>query len=63
MCSRRESEDTHVAAINLSLRKLEAFTRAWLPRFFPLFHARIAAKQPFGLERTAQIGIDLQERT
>jgi hypothetical protein len=45
----------------LTFRELEAFTRPGLPGFLAFFHARIAAQQSIGLERGAQINIDLQE--
>src|ERR1700686_2321068 len=45
----------------LTFRELETLSCARLPRFFSLFHARIAPKQSIGLERAAQIVIDLQK--
>ncbi len=61
-----ETEETaHTAvatAASLTFRELETFPRAGLSGFFSLFHARIAAKQTFGLERSSQIGIDLKKR-
>ena len=44
-----------------TLRELEAFSGAWLPGFLSLFHARIATQQTLGLERAAQICIDLKQ--
>src|ERR1700724_833190 len=45
----------------LTFRELETLSRAGLPGFFSLFHARIAPKQSIGLERAAQIVIHLQK--
>jgi len=47
---------------SLTFRELETFAGAGLSGFFSLFHARIAAKQAFGLECSSQIGIDLKKR-
>src|SRR4051812_13991632 len=46
----------------LPLRELEAFPSAGLPRFFALFHPRIAAKQAFSLQRSTKIRVDQKER-
>src|ERR1043166_9054021 len=40
---------------------MESLPRAGLPRFLSLFHTRIATQQALGLERAAQICIDLKQ--
>src|SRR5215471_3258393 len=47
--------------MRLTLRELETLPRAGLPRFLSLFHARIATQQTLGLERAAQICVDLKQ--
>src|SRR5215471_13877407 len=47
--------------MRLTVRELETLSRAGLPGFLSLFHARIATQQTLGLERAAQICVDLKQ--
>ena len=46
----------------LALAELEALAGAGLARLFPLFHARIAREEAFGLQRGAMLGVGFRER-
>ena len=48
-------------AIELALRELEAFARSGLARFLAFLHPRIASKEAFGFQATANIRVGLEQ--